>query len=148
MSRIVDFLEERGTDSAGRRLAEVLAFDDAALERHHDFIQWLFPLAEASGAVPGSPVLDARDVAVIRASVPAQRALEAAASRMRRFYEDRDHWLGAHDHNHLRITRIIRSLRLLVDDAAADAFRASVLKRVEAADAPVNATTRGYWDAA
>jgi hypothetical protein len=33
---------------------------------------------------------------------------------MTRFYPGNDHWLVAYDHNHLRITRIIQSLRLLV----------------------------------
>ena len=35
------------------------------------------------------------------------------------FYRDTRHWRAPVDHNHLRITRIIRSLRLLVSDAAA-----------------------------
>ena len=44
------FLTGIGRDHRGRSLAEVLAFDDSALEQHHDYIQWLFPLPEATGS--------------------------------------------------------------------------------------------------
>jgi hypothetical protein len=45
-------------DHRGRLLAEILRQDDDWLESTHDFIQWLFPLPEASGAWPGAPRLD------------------------------------------------------------------------------------------
>jgi len=143
--RVLAFLEGAGVDGAGRTLFEVLAFDDAALEQTHDFIQWLFPLDQPSAAVPDAPVLTAPDVGAIRDSTLAQCALAAATDRMDQFYRRTDPWLRPHDHNHLRITRIIRSLRLLSGDAAADAFREAVLWRVEATRAPVSARSRGYW---
>lgn len=123
----------------------MLAFDDERLERTHDFIQWLFPLPERSGAQPDAPVLTEADIAVLRGSMTAQAVLAAATDRMAAFYRHTDGWLAASDHNHLRITRIIRSLRLLRGDAYADAFRAFVLARVEAADAPVNGLSLRYW---
>lgn len=146
--RVLAFLEGQGVDGAGRSLFEVLAFDDAALERTHDFVQWLFPLDQPSAAVPDAPVLDQADAAAIRASTLAQCALAAATDRMDLFYRRTDQWLRPHDHNHLRITRIIRSLRLLSGDAAADAFREAILWRVEATRAPVSARSRGYWQTA
>jgi hypothetical protein len=148
MSAIVRFLEGEGVDGAGRTLAEVLAYGPAELEQHHDFIQWLFPLAEASVAVPGSPVLSPDEVETIRASGRAQANLADATERMVRFYDQADHWMKRSDHNHLRITRIIKSLRLLSGDRPADRFRSRILDRVEATRAPVNATTRQYWDEA
>lgn len=146
MSAIVDFLEGTGRDAAGRTLDQVLAFGDGELERHHDFIQWLFPLVEASAAVPGSPVLTPSDVATLQTSGDAQNNLVAASARMGRFYDDTNHWLRSSDHNHLRITRIIKSLRLLSGDTAADAFRRRILARADGT--PVSATSRRYWDAA
>ena len=145
MSAVVRFLEGQGTDHAGRTLDAVLAFDDAELERRHDFIQWLFPLPEPSRAVPGSPVLDDADTAGIRASTAAQTNLARAAERMLAFYARTAAWRAPFDHNHLRITRIIRSLRLLAGDAAADAFRDALLGRVEAGRIPINATSLRFW---
>jgi hypothetical protein len=81
MSAVVAFLIEDGVDGAGRTFDQVLAFDDAMLERRHDFIQWLFPLTEPSAAVPGSPVLSARDVEALRISPVARERLARAAER-------------------------------------------------------------------
>lgn len=142
------FLEGEGVDGRGRSLFEVLAFDDADLERHHDFIQWLFPLTERSGAVPDAPFLTPGEALAIRDSSLAQCALAAATDRIAAFYARNDHWLVAQDHNHLRITRIIRALRLLRGDEEANAFRDAILARVEATRAPVSARSRGYWTTA
>ena len=144
-SPIVAFLEGEGEDGGGRTVFEVLAMDNAALERTHDFIQWLFPLPEPSAAVPDAPVLSPDDMRNIRESELAPIALAAATDRMANFYRSTHDWLMPNDHNHRRITRIIRSLRLLVGDAEADAFRAGILARVEATRAPVSARSRGYW---
>ena len=148
MSAILDFLEGSGPDAAGRSIAGVLAFGLGALESRHDFIQWLFPLAEASRAVPSSPTLSPQDVVAIRASALAQANLAAAQRRMAWFYESTDHWLGPSDHNHLRITRIIKSLRLLVGDGQADQFRAQILAKVNRRPIEITESTRRYWSEA
>lgn len=145
-SPIVRFLAGDGLDAAGRSFEDVLAFDDLALEGRHDFIQWLFPLDEPSQAVPSSPVLTGADIIALRNSATAQLRIRDATERMLRFYRATARWKQSFDHNHLRITRIIRSLRLLASDAAADAFRAAILH--EASGTAVSATARRYWDQA
>lgn len=142
------FLTGRGGDGRGRPAAAVLAFDDAALEHHHDYVQWLFPLPAASTAVPGSPILSAAEIAAIRADPAAAATLRAAAARMRRFYAATDGWLVDHDHNHLRISRTVASLTLLLGHDDAAAFLRAVEARVRAAGDPVNAESRRYWRAA
>ncbi len=139
------FLAGRGPDGRGRRLAEVLAFDDARIEGVHDFIQWCFPLREASRAVLGSPVLGLEEAQAIRADPAAQQGLRAALERMTRFYRETDGWLTASDHNHLRITRILSAVRDLVDGEAAYAFHAVVTDRNAQAGAPVNARSLAFW---
>ncbi len=124
---------------------EILAFDDPTVEQVHDFIQWAFPLRERSGANPGAPVLTTEDVEQIRESMAAQAALAALTDRMAIFYYRNGHWLTASDHNHLRITRIIKSLRLLRGEELADAFRTLILARVEEAGAPIGKPTLGFW---
>ena len=145
---VLAFLQGEGVDSRGRSVFDVLGLDNAALERTHDYIQWLFPLPEPSSAVPDAPVLSAGEIEAIRESGLAQIALAAASDRMDAFYRMTHDWLMPNDHNHLRITRIIRSLRLLRGDAEAEAFKAAILARVEATRAPVSARSRGYWQTA
>lgn len=147
-SAIVRFLLGEGRDAAGRTLGKVLAMDNAQLERRHDYVQWLFPLPEASSALPGAPVLSADDVMQIRSSDIAATNLRAAAARMRDFYARTRHWLVPADHNHLRITRIIKSLRLLVNDAEADAFKATILDMVRFSGAKISAKSMDFWASA
>lgn len=142
---VLAFLQGVGADARGRTLFDVLGFSDDSLERTHDYIQWLFPLTEPSQAVPDSPVLTDADVEAIRNSSMALVALSAGADRMMAFYNRTNHWMGPADHNHLRITRIIRSLRLLRGGAEADAFRDFILDRVRERRAPVSARAKGYW---
>lgn len=142
---VLAFLEGAGTDGRGRRIFDVLAFNSAALEQNHDYIQWLFPLTEPSGALPDAPVLTPEEVEAISRSSIAQIVLAGATDRMAAFYRDTDHWLRAEDHNHLRITRIIRSLRLLRGDDAAEGFKAWIMGRVDTTGAPISARSRGYW---
>ena len=118
---------------------------DQDIEQNHDFIQWLFPLAELSGANRRAPVLSAEDVKEIHASGLAQIALAAATDRMSHFYIRHGHWLVDHDHNHLRITRIIKSLRLLRGPGEAEDFRRVILRRDEQAGRPVSAGSRQHW---
>jgi len=148
MSALVDFLKGAGPDGAGRTVFEVVALDDRSIERIHDFIQWLFPLDEPSGANRHAPVLTAEDVAEVHASGLAQIALAAATDRMAAFYQRNGHWLTPYDHNHLRITRIIKSLRLLRGPGEADDFRRLILSLDEAAGRPVSVGSRRYWSEA
>jgi opioid growth factor receptor-like protein len=118
-----------GTDDEGRTLEEIVGWDDVRLEMVHDYIQWLFPLPERSGANPSGPVLDGESIAAIRGDAEMQGRLRAAFERMLAFYgfaPEGDvlvegprfaaasrNWLHAGNHNHLRLTRILRSLRVL-----------------------------------
>lgn len=142
------YLAGLGRDGRGRSVEDVLAFSDERLEEIHDYIQWLFPLPTRSAAQPGAPVLTESAIAAIRADPKAVGNLERAAERMLRFYRDTDWWLTWQDHNHLRITRIIQSLRLLAGLPAAQRFHQAVLSLQEAAGAPVNARSLRFWSEA
>ncbi|WP_119391601.1 opioid growth factor receptor-related protein [Taklimakanibacter lacteus] len=139
------FLTGEGHDHRGRRLADVLALDDSALERSHDYIQWLFPLPEASRFNASAPVLRSDDIALIRADGKAGANLQRARDRMLAFYSENDHWLVPFDHNHLRITRIIRCLALCRGIEEAESFHRRILALVEAAGGPVNQDSLRYW---
>lgn len=139
------FLAGTGRDGRGRLAAEVLDFSDERLEQVHDYIQWLFPLPTRSGAQPGTPVLTQAEIDAIRADGKALDTLKRASERMLRFYRDTGWWLTTFDHNHLRITRIIHSLRLLVGQGEAQRFHAAILELNAAAGSPVNTRSLAYW---
>ena len=109
--RLLRFLEGSDPDAHGRFIEEILAFDDNRIEGTHNFIQWLFPLTEPSRAQPQSPVLGEGEADLIRQSNLAQQNLLLATERMLAFYRLNKRWLARFDHNHLRISRIITSLR-------------------------------------
>lgn len=142
------YLAGTGTDGAGRTIDAVLAMDDGPLEYIHDYIQWLFPLATRSMAQPDAPTLTAAEIAAVRADPGAQENLRKATERMLAFYRQGRQWLVRSDHNQLRITRIIHSLRTLVGQAAARSFHDAVTAMVEAAGSPVDPRNRRYWQRA
>lgn len=117
-----DFLNGTSPDHQGRYLRDIWDFDDKTIEHTHDFIQWMFPLTEKSLSVPGVPTLSATDIEAIRTSEVARANLEWSAQWYLGFLQRNDHWIKAYDHNHLRITRAIKSLHLLVAKDVAKSF--------------------------
>jgi hypothetical protein len=124
---------------------DVLGFSDEQLEQVHDYIQWLFPLPTRSAAQPQSPVLTQAEIEAIRVDPTTIATLKAATERMLRFYRDTRWWLTSHNHNHLRITRILHSLTLLVGPEDARRFYKAILALHEAAGAPINPRSLRYW---
>lgn len=144
-SRLHAFLAGTGRDVRGRTLEDVLALPDRDLEQVHDFIQWLFPLPTRSAAQPDAPILSPGDAEAIRSDPVALANLERASERMLAFYRDTRHWLRFDDHNHLRITRILLSLRLLCGDDAALRFHDAIMALHAAGGSPVNPRNLRYW---
>ena len=142
---LLGFLEGKTPDYRGRILAMILQQTDHQAETTHDYIQWLFPIDEPSRSVIGAPVLNELDIEDIRHSELAQQNLVKSASWFRGFLERNVHWLTKYDHNHLRITRVIKSLRLLASDEAADSFRDKVLALAGDNLNLVDQKARGFW---
>ncbi len=142
---LIKFLQGAGPDSQGRTHADLLNFSDEELEEVHDYIQWLFPLREKSMAVPGAPVVESDEMAeLLRNDTDVRANMLLALERMKRFYTDNDLWLAQGDHNHLRITRILKSLCLLGLRDDAIKFHHFILQRVESAQ-PVSQESLAYW---
>jgi hypothetical protein len=137
-TRIVGFFEGSLPDNRGRFLSDIQSWPEARLEAVHDFIQWMFPLTEPSPVNPSAPVLDRETIKAFRAAPELRQALRASWLRMIDFYgfEFSDgrvqpsagfaaksaNWLNPNNHNHLRITRILKCLRLLGLEREANAF--------------------------
>jgi hypothetical protein len=150
-----------GQDDQGRTLDEILAWPDMQLEAVHDFIQWLFPLPERSGANPSAPILDRETIAAFHASEELQDRLRQSFLRMLRFYGLEFHsekiqlaqnfaarssnWLTPGNHNHLRLTRILRSLRLLGLESEAQALFRALSQLYESHPGRITFRTYEFW---
>jgi ADP-ribosylglycohydrolase len=142
---LIDFLRGAGPDSYGRYHDDILKFSDEELENVHNYIQWLFPLREPSEAVSESPFIENEEtVQILRNDEAVQESMVTALVRMHRFYEQNDFWLRQGDHNHLRITRILKSITLLNTKENARDFYDFILRRVEMAK-PVTDESLEYW---
>lgn len=121
-------------------------WSDAQLEATHNYIQWCFPLAEPSNFSASVPILTDHAIRKIKKSVPAQKALKGMMWRMMDFYERTGEWRQVRNHNQLRITRIIRSLGLLVDARHAHMFYHFIMWRaMSEGPCRINPTTLGIW---
>ncbi len=149
-----------GLDHRGRTQASILARDDRWLEQTHDYIQWLFPLPEASPYNPMAPVLVADDIAAFRDDAELRTGLLRGFRRMLRFYgfKHAPHlmppaadaaWITPHNHNFLRISRILRSLALLGCEAEAMRFLSALDRLAESGAGRVfGDLTLAHWRAA
>ena len=142
---LVDFLNGTGPDHQGRYLRDIWDFDDKAIEQTHDFIQWIFPLTEKSMSVPGVPTLSAEDIEAIRTSEVARANLQKSAQWYLGFLQRNNHWIKSYDHNHLRITRAIKSVAMLESKNLAISFRESVLGCIGSRKAIINPNSLGFW---
>ncbi|KXT00675.1 hypothetical protein AC579_9543 [Pseudocercospora musae] len=158
---------ERAKDSKGRTLNSILQFDNGALEYHHDYIQVLFPLPERSPINPEAPIITKAVRDLFAENEDLRERLFAAFKRMADFYafdltgskDDSkfspkaknfkrlasNSWLTSMDHNHLRITRIIRCLRILGLGPVAKGFH-EALKQQE--EGRVSRRSLMYWQRA
>lgn len=143
---VLGFLNGTAEDIHGRTFDDVMAFSDAQIEHTHNFIQWLFPLTEPSLSVPGSPCLSDAEITSIKDSRAAVANLNMAADWFLNFLARNQHWIKPYDHNHLRITRAIKSLRLLSGDKAAERFKASVIKATGDSMELIDVKARQFWE--
>jgi hypothetical protein len=159
MSPIVRYYGGQGTDDRGRTLAEVQAFDAAKMEYIHDFIQWMFPLREASSFHPEAPVLTDADVrafhdrpelrAALRTSFEAFLGFlglkyEEEAVREAAWFPRRAKVFEIPNHNWLRITRVLLCLHTLGLPDECRAFF-DYLQTVHDERRGVTADTFAYW---
>ncbi len=132
-NRLIGFYSGVISDNRGRRLADIQSWGFDALERTHDYIQWLFPLLTHSPVNPSAPVLDSEVIEAFRSRQDLRDALVRSLETMLRFYGFRldgscdepdvrrseqfearaANWMTPGNHNHLRITRILACLRTL-----------------------------------
>ena len=119
--------------------------DDHWLENTHDFIQWVFPLDEPSRSLRHAPVLTAMDIKFLQHNFSAMHHLLALSGRMKRFWQMNQHWIKHYDHNHLRITRAIKSLRLILGNQHAEEFKQWLYDLLGSDIKKINENTQQFW---
>ena len=140
-----EFLTHRGKDFKDRNLHDIWSYSDKEIERRHDFIQVIFPLNKPSQAVSHGYYLDTQDlVNQIKTNKEAVTNISRSSQWFFSFLERNMYWNTRHDHNQLRITRVIECLRLLVSDEEADNFYNNVLELIEDNN-QVNTRTLNFW---
>jgi hypothetical protein len=147
-------------------LSDIWTWDHARLEGVHDYIQWLFPLAEPSAFNPDAPLVTPEVADAFRRDPELQARLRRSLALMLDFYglalaerggsavtiaraqdfaaKSRD-WLRPGDHNHLRLTRMLVSLRLLGMEGHSRALHDCLEAIARDRPGAVSATTREYW---
>lgn len=159
-SALIKFFRGDGTDHTGRTLEDILAFDDFWLEHTHDYLQWLFPIPEPSQYNARVPVLTREDIAWFRTDRHLRTQQIRALDRMLAFYglergdgeivalsglNMKTHiWLKPGGHNHLRITRIIRSLQHCSQPELALRLQSAVIELGQSVG-QVSKKSLNYW---
>lgn len=122
MSEIVEFYCGKGRDPHGERFSHYVQIGVEEREGRHDYIQWLFPLMEKSRFNLDAPVLTDEDIQILSRDTTARYRLRLATLQMLLFYHENTHWRVSGDHNHMRITRILKCLCLLDARELAEEF--------------------------
>lgn len=153
-----------GVDVRGRSLNEILNWGNDELEGVHDYIQWLFPLEEPSAYNPEAPILTPQDIATFRGSAELKSRLRMSLARMASFYglsitDDYPvefvrtpgfrtraaDWARPGNHNHLRLTRILKCLGILGMQSEARALLLELENIHSQYSEWISNATLGYW---
>ena len=119
---IVDFLEGVEPNINKLYIQDIWDLSDEEIENTHDFIQWLFPTDKPSRYNLAAPVLSEQDILNVQNSEKAQKNLKYSANWFLNFLDRHSYWIDKHDHNQLRIKRIKKCLRLLIDKNLSEKF--------------------------
>lgn len=160
MSRIIDFYRGTGVDSEGRSLEDVWAFSDEEMEFQHDFIQWMFPLETPSRFNRDAPVLTEADIRAFHDEETPRENLRKSLDRFLAFlglgreggrivpaadFPAKRAIFMEPDHNWLRVTRALTSLRVLGLAEEAERFHEALERLIQSGKARVTAETRAFW---
>lgn len=158
--RLIAFYHGEGQDHKGRQLVDIWALSPFWLEHTHDYIQWLFPIPEAGRFNAFAPLLTTEVQAIFESEASLRLHQQHSLDVMLDFFGlTRDDnvitaqptlsmqthiWLKAGGHNHLRITRIIRSLALSHQPELARAVQKAVID-LGIQYGVVSTTSLRYW---
>lgn len=137
--KIVEFYKGLRGNTNGDKLADILTWTDGQLEVDHDWVQWTFPSNEPSMLNGDAPTMTKAESQAFLDDPELSAKVLVSAERFFDFLgfrtageiimveakepENVPWWLrGAFNHNCLRVTRLLKSLRLTGNGRHAVAF--------------------------
>jgi len=143
--KAVEFFRGVGTDTVGRTFEDYMKFSPEEMEKIHDYIQWAFPTETPSAFNKHAPILDRHTVHAINSTPAALANYLRFLDKMLVFYVINNHWLTEKDHNHLRITRIIESVSLIIGERMAAHVYRTLMRQIVNAGHPVGDRAITIW---
>lgn len=152
---------ERGNQN-GHKLEEILNWTDGALEMDHDWVQWVFPSNERSMLNGEAPTMTKQEAQIFETDPELREKVKQSFVRFLDFLqfqlvEDGDKvliepkdkenlpfWLRSFNHTMLRVTRMLKSLRLSGNTRYAIAF----FDAMRPFKAQLSPNTWSYWHGA
>ena len=111
-----------GNKVEGLTLDEVWGYDANTMEDKHDYIQWMFPNDEPSQFNPNAPLLSDEECRIFKASPALLCCAINSVGKFMNFLRSNMHlWIQPFNHNHLRITRMLKFLMLIGLETEAEA---------------------------
>ena len=121
------FLLNESCDHKGRMLSDIYKFSDNEIEANHDFIQIVFPLAEPSLWSSNKYFIESeQQIDSLTSDKNVKEAILQSAYWYISFLKRNNHWKNVNNHNLKRITRMIKSVRLIVGDIEADKVKKEI----------------------
>ena len=167
-TELLIFYSGDGVDHRGRKIEDIWSWNYGKLEQVHDFIQWIFPLNESSAYNSNAPILTAEEIDFFRDNKILKNRLLKSFDLILGFYgytrnkykENTDifkssdcevrinEWVTPHNHNFLRITRILKSLSLLGLSTYAESFLNVLEELYSEKKHIIGLVTFEYWKSA
>lgn len=128
----------------GLKRAQLPLLSNAEFESNHGFIQWAYPTNRPSTEITQAPTLELHEAIWLAEQTDFTRFLEDMTERFVNFLNFNIHWLCSYDHNHLRISRALHSLRLLHSFELAEWLQDNVYRISDGAKNELAAANQ-YW---
>lgn len=160
--KVVEFYRNEIPNNNGNYLCEILAWNFDRLEVDHDYIQWLFPLKEKSMFNDEAPTITDEEISLF--AVDNELRINALQSFLTillffgfkvveneviiqepgEYHKDPQWVFRAFNHNMLRISRVLKSMRLIGHEDWSESFFNALKKfRNQISD-----NTWSYWEEA
>jgi len=165
---ILAFYQGQRPDSEGRMIEEIWSWNYQRLEYVHNYIQWLFPLKEKSQFNQNAPILTDEIIQAFTTNEQLRMQLIKSLEVMLKFYglqynkhneniiitksgeyqERKNNWIEPGNHNYLRLTRILTSLKILKLENYAQALFKCLQQIYLEESSKIGSKTYAYWKSA